>query len=193
VARSILLVLAVVLRARSAAAEAPGQTAPQVPPASSYQPATPIVLTDEEKELLDKGEIDVNRHWGGTFLAVFVGFGSGQAVQGRFGNSGAIYAVGEVVSAALAIEGASRVASTLFCTSCSDNGGTSMMVGGLVLFSILHVAEVVDAIAAPPIHNARVRKLRARIDGRTTLGHVAPYLAPAHGRDGTVAGIALRF
>src|SRR5207249_9637983 len=57
-----------------------------------------IPLSPADQELLADGEISDGAHVGGGLLAIFFGFGVGQAVQGRFGETGWIFLLGEGAS-----------------------------------------------------------------------------------------------
>src|SRR5690606_27430608 len=88
----------------------PGQPPPGQPPPGQPYPPPPAgqwhapppgnyhLLTMEERELLARGEIDAGPHIAGGVVSMFIGFGAGHAVQGRFGDTGWIFLVGEVGS-----------------------------------------------------------------------------------------------
>src|SRR5690606_6489502 len=62
-----------------------------------YQPQQPIQVqvTPDEQELLERGFISQGQHVGGGLAAMFIGFGVGQAVQGRWSDKGWIFTIGE--------------------------------------------------------------------------------------------------
>src|SRR5512146_1511966 len=110
--------LALVMIGAGAAAAQPGMTEPQPPPPPgsygpppagyapmpyAYQP--PVQLTPEERELLDQGEISDGQHIGGGAMALFVGLGVGQAVQGRWHDTGWIFTLGEPVAVTIMMIG----------------------------------------------------------------------------------------
>src|SRR5262245_1563028 len=66
-----------------------------VPPPYGYAPTT---LSSEERSLLEHGVIPDEQIIGGGLLAMFVGCGTGQAVQGRFTDTGYIFLLGEGLS-----------------------------------------------------------------------------------------------
>jgi hypothetical protein len=203
-----LLVTAALLFAQASALAQPGASPPPPPPPppnyyppQSYQPP-PQGLTPEEQELLAEGEISDGAHVGGTLLSIFIGFGSGQAVQGRWGDTGWIFTLGEVASIAMIIYGAEQEAND-DCfygnePDCDEDAGALPITIGLIGFVVLHVWEVVDAIAGPARHNRRVRNLRMRMGYPPAgyyYGQVEPYVTPVgkNDDDGAIAGIRVRF
>jgi hypothetical protein len=139
----------------------------QVPAPSAYQPR----LDPDDQRVLDIGEISNGRQVLGTVLAIWPGFGLGQAVEGRWHERGWIFTLGEAGSL-----GVYAVAASCAFTkgqSCSDTA-YDIAVVGVISLAAFHVAGILDAAIAPPFHNHRLHELRARI-------------APAQG------GIALRF
>src|ERR1043165_10125455 len=80
----------------------PQQPYPQQQPAPYYgpqpygyqQPPLNARLTVDAQWLLERGFISDGEHLGGGLAALFVGFGVGQAVQGRSGRKGWIFTVG---------------------------------------------------------------------------------------------------
>src|SRR5262245_33989991 len=67
-----------------------GYYAQQPPP-----PAQPIVISAEDQELLAEGEMPLVQHAGGGALAFFLGFGTGHILQGRWGETGWIFTLGD--------------------------------------------------------------------------------------------------
>jgi hypothetical protein len=201
--RAMLCCLVIVLGASVATAQ-PGQTPyapppyaqppPGVPAPYAYQPRPQVMLTDEERHLLEVGEISDGKHLGGGLAAVFFGFGVGQAVQGRWSDTGYIFTLGEGASVVALFYGLGRALSCDGESSCS-NEGAGWMVGGLLAYTALHVWEIADAFVVPPRHNQRVRELRSRL-GYPPAGmyySVKPFLTPPKNGDGAVAGFELRF
>mgnify|MGYP000870276724 CR=1 FL=1 len=153
--------------------QAPPLVAPPAPcgvcmrPPASYP--TLLRLSKEEQELLAQGEISNDRHAGGALMAFLFGFGTGQAVQGRWGESGWIFTIGETLSLAAIIHAApdagefcdslESVERTAFERNCDARQRRAMrqVMGGLAVFVGLHLWEVVDAINGPRRHNRRVR------------------------------------
>jgi len=203
--RAMLCCLVIVVGASVARAQ-PGQApyappppapAPGVPPPYAYQPQPQpqVVLTDEERHLLEEGEISDGKHIGGGLAAVFFGFGVGQAVQGRWSDTGYIFTLGEGASMVALFYGLGRALSCVDAdTSCSNDGG-AWMVGGLLAYTALHVWEIADAFVVPPRHNQRVRALRQRLGYPPpgTYYGFTPFLSPPKNGDGAVAGFALHF
>jgi hypothetical protein len=161
-----------------------------VPPPYGYQPQ--VALTAEDRDLLASGEISDEAHVGGGIAAIFVGFGVGQAIQGRWTETGWIYTLGETVASTaftigLVEQFTACVEPALTDRNCSDRGVTPLVLGMLGVVGF-RVAGSIDAFVAPPRHNERVRRLKMR------LGYpVAPYISHAHGTDGSVAGVTIHF
>jgi hypothetical protein len=192
--RTLLAVVVLVVGARAAAAQ-PGVTQSYPPPAYAYQPRQ-ITITTEEQDLLDRGEITDGQQIGGGLAALFFGLGVGQAVEGRWRDTGWIFSFGEPLAIGVAIAG--MVDSVERCPldgRCNrpSSRATTMILGGLLAFTGLHVWEVVDAFVAPARHNRKLRALRERL-GYPPPGQyiLRPYLAPAGGQGG-VAGLSIGF
>jgi hypothetical protein len=164
----------------------PGQTPHTAP--SRYH-----LLSDEELEIVARGEISDEAHFGGGLVGTFFGFGLGHAVQGRFGDRGWIFLTGEAASGAFLIWGMSECFSLV-----PQEGGTGetcgkdarFLVGGIGLVAF-RIWELIDVWAGPPAYNARVRDLRVRAG----LPPYALFAAPLLGRGdaGGVAGLTTRF
>ncbi|HSR97298.1 MAG TPA: hypothetical protein VLM79_09625 [Kofleriaceae bacterium] len=223
--RAIASVLFVVLAFHSAAHAQPGsdgrqgQPYPAPPPGQPYPPPqpypypppggatvpppyqyVPVQLTIDEQDLLNQGEITDGRHVGGILVSLFFGLGVGQAVQGRYGDTGWIFTVGEAASMVALIAGVVKTIDDCFDLDerdCHDNStGSALLIGGFVGLAAFRIWEVVDAITGPPRHNARVRQLRMRLGMPPTsfARRLRPYIAPPLSRDGGgTAGLTLRF
>ena len=198
--RVTLCWLVIVLGASVANAQ-PGQ-APYAPPPPAgvpqpyaYQPRQQVVLTDEERHLLEVGEISDGKHIGGGIAAFAIGFGVGQAVQGRWSDTGYIFTLGEGASMVALFYGLGRALSCVDSDTTCNNDGGAWMLGGLLVYTVLHVWEIGDAFVVPPRHNQRVRELRQRL-GYPPAGvyyGFKPFLTPPKNGDGAVAGVELRF
>jgi hypothetical protein len=194
--------LAVLLACSATAYAQPGAAPPQppppppnygVPPPYQYQPGYAVQLTPEEHELLLDGEIPDGAQVGGGLAAIFIGFGVGQAVQGRWGERGWIFTLGETATVAMMIAGAVRIGDDCIdSTGCKDDdtNGTALLVGGLLGYTAFRIWGVVDAFAGPSEHNRRVRALKYRLGIPVRVGW-KPYLNSTHDR--TTAGLTLSF
>ena len=156
----------------------------------------PVQITPAEHELLQKGEISDGAHIGGAAASLFVGFGVGQAVQGRYGETGWIFTVGEIASMTALFVGLGQAFEGCFPedSGTCDNGGEELIIGGLIGLVVFRVWEVVDAFGGPPKHNRKVRELRMRLGIPQPMytHRVVPYINRT--RDsGATAGIVLRF
>src|SRR5678815_1471590 len=110
--RRLIVVVTLLVLAGSAGAQ-PGQTPvysqpppayPQQYPSYGYAPQRPVMqvqLTVDEQWLLQRGFISDGETYGGGALALFFGYGIGQAVQGRWSQKGYIFTFGDLASGAL--------------------------------------------------------------------------------------------
>ncbi|HUQ07062.1 MAG TPA: hypothetical protein VM261_31435 [Kofleriaceae bacterium] len=199
-------VLALFLALSSTALAQPG-AAPPPPPQPQAQPPVyypppppqpqqpqPIQLTVDEQRLLARGIISPGEHFGGALVSFFLGFGTGQAVQGRWTDIGWVFTVGEAASiAAIVIGVGNELEDCAFDEYCDDDNDGLIAIGviGIVGFRLW---EIVDAFAGPSSHNRKVRDLHMRLGyGGQPYYSLAPYVAPVKHGDGAVAGFTLRF
>jgi hypothetical protein len=182
--------------AQPGAAPPPPQQPPVYYPPPPYQPAPPppIQLTVDDQRLLARGIISPEAHFGGALVSFFLGFGTGQAVQGRWTDTGWIFTVGEAASiAALIIGIGNEIDDCAFDDYCDDDNDGLIAVGVIGLIGF-RVWELVDAFAGPSSHNRKVRDLHMRLGyGGNPYYSLTPYVAPVKHGDGAVAGFTLRF
>jgi hypothetical protein len=172
---------------------------PQQPYAQPYAPypgygPPPVQLTPEENETLSIGYISDGQHLGGGLLSIFFGFGVGQAVEGRWGQTGWIFTLGEPVAFGVFIYGLGQSFSDCFgpATNCHNNSGDGALIAGAVALVGLRLWEVIDAWAAPPRHNARYRAVQMKLGNPMPIYGAKPYVVPT-ADGGAIAGISLRF
>ncbi len=194
-----LVVVGVLAGSLGTASAQPGASPPMVP--APYQPTVPpphsyTTISPEEHKLLLQGEISESAHIGGGIAALMLGFGSGQAIQGRWSDTGWIFTLGESASVALLIAGAVRAIDScdfgLDHDCVSDDDGKGMLVVGLVGFSVFRIWEIIDAFGGPGSHNRRVRELKWRLGIPQQVGHLQPYINRTRD-NGATAGLQLRF
>jgi hypothetical protein len=157
-------------------------------------------LTQEDQEALAKGPIPTGRYIaGGIVGTAVVGFGVGQAIQGRYGDTGWIFTVGEVASTAVLVVGVTQ--STFNCTDATSNNpfvftpvcNVSISpvfwvgLGALVGF---RVWEIIDLWLGPHRQNAAYRRAKAKQGG--VEGSWSPFVAPAS-NDSLALGLQYRF
>lgn len=176
---------------------APNQ--PYAPPAYNYQPPM-VQLTAEEAEILQNGPISDGAHIGGGFAALFLGFGIGQAVQGRWSDKGWIFTVGDLGSLTMMIYGMTNMLTACavdddpYTDSCDNDGnGAGFLVIGALAYTGFRIWETVDAFAAPGAYNARYRDLQFRVRGYAAPPQWGLYMAPSMDRQARVTGLTLRF
>jgi len=192
------MTLMVLVAFSSAAVAQPATSEPAAPmpaevaqPLDRQQPAVQLQLqlqlTGEQQLLLDQGEIPIGGWLTGGVLSTFLGFGVGQAIQGRYKSRGWMFTVGDSVATTVILIGAAR------CCGPAGNKEEYAVLGGLAVLVGLRIWQTIDAWIVPPAHNRRVRALRTR------LGLAPPsyglYLAPPQTPDGSggVAGLAIQF
>jgi hypothetical protein len=174
----------------------PQPPAGYVPAPYQYQPVQ-VQLTAEEQELLQQGEVSDGQHIGGGLASLFLGLGVGQAVQGRWSETGWIFTLGETASVVSLIVGASKQFNDCFdgqvgCRNQSD--GDAYLIAGVVGIVVFRTWEVIDAFAGPPKHNRRVRELRMRVGlpAQPMYGKLTPYMNKTRDGGGT-AGVSFHF
>jgi hypothetical protein len=194
--------------AQSAPQAAPAAPAPVVAQAT---PAPPVVvvssspapapehvrlqLSADDQELIMDGEISAGAHIAGGALALFVGFGSGQLAEGRWGSRGWIFTLGDTASLGLMIyglgKGASDCASAVEGEPCGGSG-LGLIAGGAIAYTGFRLWETIDAFVAPIGHNRRVRAAKLRA-GMNPMYSAVPYVLPAQNGNGAVGGLSVRF
>jgi hypothetical protein len=182
---------------------APPPPPPNYPPPPPYQyqpaanyPAPP--LTAEEHELLLEGEISDGARVGGGIANFFIGYGVGQAIQGRWSDTGWIFTLGEVASMAVFISGVFRTFDD--CTNsigentdCDHSDGPPLIILGALGAGVFRIWGTIDAFSGPSDHNRRVRDLKFRLGIPVQVGHrLSPFVHKT--RDGgATAGLQLSF
>lgn len=145
-------------------------------------------LDPEERAALARGEYTVGERVGGAFAAGLLGFGSGQAIQGRWEEGGWIFSVGEPAALTVGIVGLAM---------CPDEGcsglGQVMAVSGFVGFAGLRLWGFFDSILVPNAHNKRLPRLRARAGIPEYARGLTPFVVPAARGEGATVGLTLRF
>jgi len=186
------------MAAQSAAAQpsqttswAPQSGPPGVTPPYAYQP--PANLTEEDRDILATGEISGAEVAIGGAGALFLGFGVGQAFEGRWHDTGWIFSLGEAASIATCVGG--------LLYTCSDRVGchhgdigAGVAITGLIGYLGFRVWEVGDAFIGPSVHNRRVHEIRRRLGYPDDVVLLTPYSSvPRGGGTGGVAGLSVRF
>lgn len=158
-------------------------------------------LTPDEREALEKGEIGQARHIVGALVGTFVvPFGIGQAIEGRYLDTGWIFTLGEVAGISATVAGIATAADT--CTTSTSGAGVSLSCsretnvlfwGGLFTYIGFRIWELVDVWGGPSWHNERYRRAKAKVEGKSAQnGAWSPYVAPSGG-DALALGLQLRF
>lgn len=193
----LVVVLAMLALAKTAHAQ-PGMSPSQPEP---YGYATPppmqVQLTVDDQWLLERGYISDGETIGGGAVALFIGWGLGQAVQGRWSQKGYIFTAGEGVSTAVIMWGFLGLFGECFegCSQARQNRYEALLLGGVIADGVFRIWEVYDAFAGPGEHNRKLTALRARLGMAPPLyTRLRPFVVPNSDRDGGgIAGVSLRF
>jgi hypothetical protein len=144
---------------------------PITPPPPVAVPPPVLPLTKDEIAILQRGEIDQDTHYQGIAASV-IGFGLGQAIQGRWWETGWKITAG-------------MLGSMVMFVAFADSNGLLQVTGALALTGF-YIYGFVDAGIGPSKHNRRLRELRTRMTMQAM-----PYVNRS--RDGGTAGLVLRF
>jgi hypothetical protein len=189
-------------QAQPAAAPQPSSYAPAYGPAYAPAPYGPppvaVELTLEEQLLLQRGIISDGKHIGGGLAAWFIGFGSGQAIQGRWYEDGWKFTLGEGAGMGVSIYGFVRLANCLYDPSPSDYRDNcerhlGWMLAGALVSGVFRVWGTIDAFLEPSEHNRRVRALHMRIGHQPFYTRLTPFVTPVQQGDGAVGGLTISF
>lgn len=212
--RTLIVALLVMVSGTASAqyAQPPGSYPQQPQPYYPQQPyyqqqpqPMQVQLTVDEQWLLSRGYISDNEHIVGGIASLFVGFGVGQAVQGRWGQKGYIFTVGELASMGAMIYGMVSYVSACSdsfddpygettCNESKQRRGAVLVFGGMIGVLGFRIWEIVDAFAGPSEHNRQLHELRARLGMRDSyVQRVRPYVVPTGDGGGALAGVALKF
>jgi hypothetical protein len=189
-----LLAITSTVAVRSAHADPEGASPspPSVPSAPALTPRAPSDLADVE--LARRSEISGVQTAAGVLTATVVGFGMGQAAEGRWRDTGWIYTLGESISLGAAVIGLGEDIKHCPIGIFRGDGwcgpANASAVLGLVGFGAFHLAGIIDAAVAPGRHNQGVRDARRRLGG-ASAPHVVPYVAPTG--HGSTVGLAMSF
>jgi hypothetical protein len=152
----------------------------------------PIQLTGAEQALLARGEISVGAHAGGLVANWVIGFGIGQAIQGRWSETGWIFTLGEAASIAAIVYGVSQLDFADDETSGSNDNSGALIIGGLIGYVGIHIWSIVDAATGPASHNRKLRALKQRVGLPVHDARLVPYVKRS-GDGGGTAGLTFRF
>jgi hypothetical protein len=159
-------------------------------PPGDVTPTPSLKLHDDELQLLAEGEISTDQKVAAAITDVMVGFGVGQAIEGRWLDTGWELALGDATFGTVFMAGllAASLPQGPGCHEPSCRGQihtNAAMIVGLVGLGLVRTGGAIDAVVGANDHNRRVRQLRARVS------QMSPYLTRSG--DGAVAGIDLRF
>ncbi len=164
-------------------------------------------LTEREEEILERGLISQERYIAGGLVGTFlVPFGVGQAIHGRYSDTGWIFTVSELTSLTLLVAGAVSCASETdlrydpatgrFKSQSCSGSSVGLVIGGLIGFVGFRIWELVDLWVGAPAHNDRYRRIKRKSRGLTPNDEEASlYFGPQPTAMGNslVAGLQFRF
>lgn len=168
------------------------QVPPPPPPPGYGQPANYNLLSFEERRLLMDGEISLGQTIGGGALALWLGFGVGHAVQGRYGETGWKFTLGELAAVGGIMIGAIQLSAHAYDGDRNNDRGENLLIASFIAFGVIRIWEIVDTLTGPAAHNSAVRAARYKAYGppRPRYGF---FIAPTKQSDGGVAGLTLQF
>lgn len=156
---------------------------------SKYQLINPDTaeyhLTADEKKALEIGPISSGKYVGGAIAGTLVGFGLGNAIQGRYDWRGTTFTVGELASLGVITVAAincmvkitGEATSAVFGGDVDDNACQSEMIAiniSTIVFFGLKVWEIADNWAVPPMINSDYRRAKAKMEGRRSHFMILP-------------------
>ncbi len=160
--------------APAAPAAAPQRVVVSAHPARAASPEPRLVtVSAEDAWVLERGTIGVVPYVIGGLGSMYLGFGIGHAIQGRYGQRGWMMTLGEVGGLALVAGG--------FMQSCAQGCGyNAMSTLGLGTVIGFKVWEVLDAWIYPPIHNSHYEEITKSLGARSfSVTLPQPVLVPA--------------
>jgi len=179
--RTALGIAILALLTRVAGAAPPGAT---VPTPEQYR------LSAEDMDVLADGEITSDTKIGAAIADVLVGYGVGQAMEGRWRQTGWQLAIGDAAFSSVFVVGLMAAALPHGEGRCVQPGcagsihTNAAMIIGLVGLGLVRTGGAIDAVVGANSHNRRVHDLRTRVSK-------APFLSSSD--NGVVAGLDLRF
>jgi hypothetical protein len=199
--RAIVSALFVLIMLQGIAGAQPAPPLPAAPPTAgpppppSYPAQPPYApLTPEDQRLLARGEITTGRTVGGFFFSWMFGFGSGQGIQGRWGDIGWKFTLAETGGFLAALVGGLRHGDRV---EDDDVSTIVLMTTGLIVFAVSRFWSMYDAAVGPSRHNAKVREIKDRVgipyEARRILLYVAPLRDGSGATAGGTAGLMFQF
>lgn len=107
---------------------------------------------------LNEEEISNSQYIIGGAIGTGIGLGIGHAIQGRMGDAGWIFLVGELAAMGIVAASAADCLATsigVYGDACSNNVG---IIGGILAFYGFHIVEIVDLWVTPQRINQRIRE-----------------------------------
>lgn len=149
--------------------------------------------TEDDKSILDRGEISNDTQLVSGLVGTFVGFGLGQAVQHRYWPTGALITVGEAASLGVLIAGAANCTnnSTLFNSPNGSLCGKSdgLITAGALGYLAFRIWEILDVWIAPSVVNRHYWNVRDQTEGNANAHLMA--LPVSDSRTGALTGAKL--
>ena len=157
----LFLIFSAYSKAQQPPQDPPAIPPPQTPPTASGK--IPLsALTPEERKILANGEISDGAYIGGGAAGTLIGFGIGHAIQGRYGDKGWIFTLGEFGSIGLlgfALVECAFGSPNGPCTGAAASTATLATLG----FAFFRIWEIVDVWITPPSINRDYQFLKDRV------------------------------
>lgn len=165
---------------------------PEKPAPPQYVPPTPAELarlTEEEREIYRRGEMRFGLHEVGVTAAIFVGFGLGHVVQGRWLERGWIFTLGQTLGTIGTIYGHDRAKRECPVGERCTSTGVKIYVGGMIALIGFYAGGILDAWIVPSRRSRQLREVHRKLRAM----RVAPYLVPTPSEGGGGGGISFAF
>ena len=128
-------------------------------------------LSENDLQIILKGKLNPDINLNAALCGVFLGFGAGHAVQGRYLCSGIYYTIGESFGVGAALTALMLSAGNTLFSICSMSNVetfgtyeelTTMAIIGMSIYGVIHIMEIIDVLAYPGRYNRRYSELMGR-------------------------------
>jgi hypothetical protein len=161
-------------------------------------------LTEEERKVLDQGEISDGQRAFGGILGTTVGFGLGHLAMGEYAEAGWMYTVGEALGVGTFLFGTSQISNCWLSDNYNCQEKPRIIKGplvgafiltGLVMFSAAKLTEIFDVWSRPAAHNRQYNHLKQKMAADKSFTQVGFYVLPPVGLANipAAAGLQLSF
>jgi hypothetical protein len=139
---------------------------------------TTSALTEDERWILDRGEISSGAYIAGGILGTYpLGLGIGHAIQGRYSRNGYIFTLTQVGAIGIMTAGVLNCIEKNLATPFSNgisSCNNALTTIGAVAYVGVRIWEIIDLWSYPPDHNRRYRSLKERSSPASVQGWILP-------------------